>query len=182
MMCPDWNPLVIGIEAGITGEAYSLSAEIGTYWYTHLNQVQTNSYRNAMIAHRAQSYPVIIYSHSFNGLNTENSILFEQLASHGYVVLSIAHSYEAIVSISPDGEIIYADLDYISNLYEYEGEHENELWEEYYDIEDETRKTEIIKQVLGMDEVASQMLRARTEDAIFLLDELVRINEDVVFF
>jgi predicted dienelactone hydrolase len=169
-------------DEGITGEAYSLSAEIGTYWYTHLNLVQTNSFRDVMIAKEDQSYPVIMYSHSFNGLNTENTILFEELASQGYVVLSIAHSYEAIVSISPDGEVIYADLDYIFDLYEYDGELESELWDEFYKIENETRKTEIIQQVLGMDEEASQMLRARTEDAIFLLDELTQINADVVYF
>ena len=107
------KPVSYWDEAGITGRAYSLSAYIGTYWYTHLNQVQTNSYRDVMIAQGEQNYPVIIYSHSYNGLNTENTILFEQMASQGYVVLSIAHSYEAIVSIAPDGEVIYADLDYI---------------------------------------------------------------------
>ena len=125
---------------------------------------------------------MIIYSHSFNGLNTENTILFERLASQGYVVLSIAHSYEAIVSISPDGEVIYADLDYIFDLYDYDGELESALWQEFYATEDISRKTEIIEQVLGMDEEATQMLRARTEDAIFLVDELAAINTGMTIF
>ncbi len=176
------KPVSYWDKTGITGKAYSLSAEIGTFWYTHLNLVKTNSFRDVAIAQDAQSYPVIIYSHSFNGLNTENTILFERLASQGYVVLSIAHSYEAIVSNSPDGEVIYADLDYIFDLYEYDGELESALWQEFYATEDISRKTEIIEQVLGMDEEATQMLRARTEDAIFLLDELAAINTEMTIF
>jgi hypothetical protein len=39
----------------------------------------------------------------------QNTILMEELASHGYVVFSIAHPYESLVTAFPNGDVIYED-------------------------------------------------------------------------
>ena len=41
----------------------------------------------------AQQYPVLIYSHGLMGACNENTALCEDLASHGYVIVGIAHTY-----------------------------------------------------------------------------------------
>ncbi|MBN1264890.1 MAG: hypothetical protein JXA25_05305 [Anaerolineales bacterium] len=64
------KPATYWDQDGFTGKAYSLSAEMGTFWYSHLSDVRTNSYTNAPVSTMEESYPVVIYSHSFVGLNT----------------------------------------------------------------------------------------------------------------
>jgi predicted dienelactone hydrolase len=72
-----------------------------------LTQVRTNSYLNARLAAGVDKYPVILFSVGYGGIGAENTIQMEELASHGYVVFSISHTYEDIASIFPDGKIVY---------------------------------------------------------------------------
>jgi hypothetical protein len=55
------------------------------------------------------TYPVLLFSHGYGGVVMQNTALMEELASHGYVVFSIAHPYESLVSSFPDGSVIYED-------------------------------------------------------------------------
>jgi pimeloyl-ACP methyl ester carboxylesterase len=55
-----------------------------TATFTH---IRTNSYENA--ASVRQSFPMIIYLCSYNGMSFENIHLLQNLASHGYIVASI---------------------------------------------------------------------------------------------
>lgn len=167
-------------EAGITGKAFSQNADMGTFWYSHLSRVKTNSYADPSISSREASYPVIIYSHSFAGLNTENTMLIEDLASHGYIVLSVAHPYEAIVLIYPDGEIVGADLDYIFDLYDAHTETEIRLYKDYENTDDINKKIALVNQILTVDDESTNLLRVRTEDVLFVLDELDHLNTDMV--
>ncbi len=40
-------------------------------------------------------YPVLVFSHGFGSFSSQNSLLMEHLASHGYIVFSIDHPYQA---------------------------------------------------------------------------------------
>ena len=50
-------------------------------------------------------YPTILFSHGWNGFAAQNSAQMVELASHGYVVLGIQHTYGAIVTVFPDGRV-----------------------------------------------------------------------------
>lgn len=52
-----------------------------------LFQLKTNSYKNAEPVKKR--FPLIIYQCAYNGMSYENIPLFEQLASHGFVVACI---------------------------------------------------------------------------------------------
>jgi predicted dienelactone hydrolase len=175
------KPAAYWDQDGFTGKAYSLSAEMGTFWYSHLSDVRTNSYTNAPVSTMEESYPVVIYSHSFVGLNTENTMLFEELASQGYVVFSIGHTYETIVSIYPDGETVGEDYTYIFNLYNSNSEQEIQLYEDFETAGGLSEKREIIRQILTVDDSATNMLRVRTEDVVFVLDEIEKLNNVGLF-
>lgn len=166
-----------------TGKVYSMAAGMGKFWYTHISLVKTNSYSEAPVVSGEAPFPVIIYSPSFYGMNTENTMLLEELASHGYIVFSITHSYETIVSVFPDGEVIPGNLDHISELYDSNADQEEQLYEDYMNTEDIGRKTDLIKQILVVDEVFNQLVKIRMEDAIFVLDEIVKLNkQEGIFF
>jgi len=75
----------------------------GTLLGITLPQVLTNSCRNAPIA--AGSHAVVFLSHGFTGTSTDYTFLAEDLASRGYVVASIDHTYEATAVAFPDGRL-----------------------------------------------------------------------------
>ena len=50
--------------------------------------------------------PVLIFSHGYTGIPSAHTALLEDLASHGYVVLSIIHPYEATAATLADGRIV----------------------------------------------------------------------------
>ncbi len=41
-------------------------------------------------------YPLVVFSHGALGIKTSNTSTFIELASHGYVVCSIDHPYQAL--------------------------------------------------------------------------------------
>jgi dienelactone hydrolase len=69
-----------------------------------LPQVRTNSCQDAPIAGGA--HPVIVFTHGYTGTFTDYTFLFEDLASRGYVVASVDHTYEATAVEFPDGRLV----------------------------------------------------------------------------
>ena len=176
------KPVTYWDKEGLTGKAYSLNADMGTFWYKHLSDIKTNSFAEAPIANKEKNYPIIIYSHSFVGLNTENTILFEELASQGYVVFSIGHTYETIISIFPDGEVVPENYNYIFELYDSNFEQEEQLYQLFYNSKNIAEKQAIIKQILTIDDSSTAMIKTRTKDVIFVLDELEKLNQNGSLF
>ncbi len=180
---PGFNkPVSYWDKKGLTGKAYSLNADMGTFWYKHLSDIKTNSFAEVPISNKGESYPIIIYSHSFVGLNTENTILFEELASQGYIVFSIGHTYETIISIFPDGEVVAENYNYIFELYDSNVEQEEQLYQSFYNSTNATEKQAIIKQILTIDDSSTEMIKVRTEDVVFVLDELEKLNQNGSLF
>ena len=168
--------------AGITGKAYSQNAGMGSFWYSHLTLVATNSIANADISTIRDNYPVVIYSPSFYSLSTDNTMLFEELASNGYIVFSINHTYESIVSLFPDGEAIPGDLSYLSDSYPAHADLEEQYYLDYADTDLLEYKTSLIQKILTVDESTTAMIRIRTQDVVSLIDELFLINDGITQF
>ncbi len=56
-----------------------------------------------------QKFPLIMFNHGYNSYREGNSLLCIELASHGYVVISVAHSYEALCTEFDDGTWLLSD-------------------------------------------------------------------------
>ena len=67
-------------------------------------QVRTNSCQDAMVT--SEKHPVVVFTHGFTGIFTDYTFLFEDLASRGYVVVSVNHTFEATAVEFPDGRLI----------------------------------------------------------------------------
>lgn len=72
--------------------------------------LRTNSSRDVPLSSKEREYPVLIFSHGLGEHYSQNTILMEDLASHGYIVFSIAHLYECKFSSFPDGRFVYIDM------------------------------------------------------------------------
>lgn len=84
----------------------------------HLTLVRTHAYRDAPVAASQSRYPVLIFSHGYLSFGVQNTVLMEELASHGYVVAGISHPYEALVTSYPDGRNVPADDAALAALFE----------------------------------------------------------------
>ena len=71
-------------------------------------EVHTNSCQQAPVMPGA--HPVSGASHGYTGLFTDYTFLFEDLASRGYVVASIAHTFESTAVEMPDGRVLISLL------------------------------------------------------------------------
>lgn len=69
-----------------------------------LPHVTTNSCWNAPVA--GGPHPVVVFTHGYTGTFTDYTFLFEELASRGYVVASVDHTYEATAVEFPDGRLV----------------------------------------------------------------------------
>ncbi|MEM6539141.1 MAG: hypothetical protein AAF668_15605 [Pseudomonadota bacterium] len=76
---------------------------------SHLKLVSTNSYTDAPLLDTRAPLPVVIYSHGFGSFLAQNTALMEHLASHGYAVYSIQHTYDSAPTVFPNGDVLPTD-------------------------------------------------------------------------
>jgi len=74
----------------------------------HLPEVITNSCLDAPMTDGV--HPMVVFSHGYTGTFTDYTFLFEDLASRGYVVASVDHTYEATAVELPDGRFVKSKL------------------------------------------------------------------------
>ncbi|MHA1906021.1 MAG: alpha/beta hydrolase family protein [Candidatus Thorarchaeota archaeon] len=74
---------------------------------SHFPLVKTHSYRDAPLSDAESEFPVLLFSHGYGGFVYQNTILMEELASQGYVIFSISHTYESAATVFPNGDVAY---------------------------------------------------------------------------
>ncbi len=98
---PDSKPAPYLLGAGAVVKPFGLPP-------SHANLV-AHAGLNAALVRSTSPLPVLIFNHGWGEHFAQNSILMEELASHGYIVFSVAHHYEAKFSFRPDGRPILMD-------------------------------------------------------------------------
>jgi len=85
-----------------------LASQIGmpSFFFSHLGLVNTNSYENAAVLKGETPLPVVFFSHGYMSYASQNTVLMESLASHGYLVIAMAHPYDAAPVLFSDGSVI----------------------------------------------------------------------------
>ncbi len=79
--------------------------DLPSFFLDHLALVQIPAYKDSKAAASDQGFPVILFSHGWNGFNAQSSGQALQLASHGYVVVGVQHTYGALVTVFEDGTV-----------------------------------------------------------------------------
>lgn len=74
---------------------------------SHTALVKSNSYKEAPLSTSMDKYPVVVISHGWTGFRNLHTDVAEMLASSGYVVASIDHTYGAAATVFSDGEAVY---------------------------------------------------------------------------
>jgi predicted dienelactone hydrolase len=89
----------------VAGPAIAEYLGLPSFVLDHTSLIRTNSYPGAPVAETEARYPVVIYSHGWNGFRTINTNQMEALASHGYIAVGIDHTYGAMVTVFSDGRV-----------------------------------------------------------------------------
>ncbi|HSL43297.1 MAG TPA: hypothetical protein VK897_07690 [Anaerolineales bacterium] len=97
-----WMP-----RADIFAPAIATYIHMPPFFLDHLALVKTPAYEEAMVAPAEEGYPVILFSHGWNGFNAQNTGQAIELASHGYIVVGVQHPYGAVITVFEDGTIAH---------------------------------------------------------------------------
>ena len=81
------------------------AGKIPAFLPSHLDMIITNTRNDVDCSEKLAKYPVFIFSHGITGSRHLHQILFEHLASEGYVVFAPDHSFDANLTIFPDGKV-----------------------------------------------------------------------------
>ena len=131
-----------------------------------LGAIATNSIVNAPVARTQSNYPVLLFSHGFASLPEFNTINAEELASQGYVVVTINHTYESSFSVFPDGRVITTSQFFNSVIKE-------QLESLNKNLNKNSKENLYNSETL---EIFKQSVEVRAKDAQFVLDKLEEIN------
>jgi dienelactone hydrolase len=114
----------------------------------HLPEVITNSCMDAPMTEGP--HPVVVFTHGYTGTFTDDTFIFEDLASRGYVVASVDHTFEATAVEFPDGRFVKSRL----------GSHFGGTWQ-------------------GDEETLSFALSVRLQDLKFVVTQLKQLNNQL---
>ena len=100
------------------------------------------------------TYPLLVFSHGAYGIKESNASTFTELASHGYVVVSIDHPYHSFYTRSEDGSVTMINKDYYDEI-------TNSNKEGIY------TKEELYK-------IIQKWMKLRTDDTNFVIDTILK--------
>ena len=78
---------------------------IGVLLDRNFASIQTHSFADAPLASAPSSYPVLIMEPGMGPIPTDYTVMAENLASQGYVVVGINPTYTPFIIVFPDGRI-----------------------------------------------------------------------------
>ncbi|MFD9030903.1 alpha/beta hydrolase family protein [Streptomyces sp. NPDC059567] len=107
-MTPTESELLLK-EGGITGVPLDV-----------LSRTRTNAFADARPAGPSCGLPLVVLSPGFTKPRTTLTALAEDLASHGYIVAAIDHTYESVATTFPDGRVTTCTASEVT--------HDEEFW------------------------------------------------------
>ncbi len=138
------------------------------YLTRYLAKVKTHSVAGAPLEPSVQHPKVLIYNHGMISFASENTLLMEHLASHGYVVMAIQHLEQAAefraLNATVTEETRKRDADIMNRL-------RGELTRQ--------QRAEITREWLQAAETTPQVVAGRTTDSVHVLDHLDEILASV---
>ena len=81
------------------------AGKIPSFFPQHLEYITTNSHKNVPFIGNDSLAPILIFSHGITGSRHLHQAMFEYLASRGFIVFAPDHSFDANLTIFPDGHI-----------------------------------------------------------------------------
>lgn len=75
------------------------------FFLDHLRLAQSGALINAEPLYADAPYPVLLFSHGYGGFRAQNTNQALELASRGFIVVGVEHTYAAVVTVFPEGRV-----------------------------------------------------------------------------
>lgn len=86
-------------------QSFSTSLKLPNFVLDYWKYNRTNSYENVEILPSTSPYPLVLLSHGMGTSKVLHASQAENLASHGFIVVTIDHTYSTFATIFPDGRV-----------------------------------------------------------------------------
>jgi predicted dienelactone hydrolase len=153
---------------------------------THLADLVTHSLPDVPVAGQDTARPVILFNHGWGEHAVQNTVLMEELASHGYMVFSLAHHYEAKYWAYPDGRLEYLSLasSRFQEIMKEQG-HPDALGtlEAMFEVRTVAAQESLFRHTVKLlPTLLGESPRHWAEDIVFIIDELDSLNRSPGLF
>lgn len=161
---PQFRPIAITGDLPIETVSYTLTDYSRKEAYSDKEESRKLTIQFWYPENADDTYPLLVFSHGAFGFRGSNLSTFENLASNGYVVCSIDHTYHAFFTKQTDGRLIIADMEFVNNS----------VAATNGDFDEETTY-----------EISQEWLNLRKADVNFVLEDILvkagDTNEDEVY-
>ncbi len=97
--------------AEIVAPAVANWINLPSFFLDHLALSRSPALQDARVYPASDRYPIVLFSHGYGGFRAQNTNQAIYLASHGFIVAAVEHTYGAVVTVFPDGEVAYHNPD-----------------------------------------------------------------------
>jgi len=148
-----------------------------------LSSVETYSYRDADILRSTEPFPILLFSHAYWAGMTQSTVLMEELASYGYIVVSIGHAYETSHFPREDGSIKAFDpRNEEFRLRGLERKNTLDIQRRISETEDRQELETLLRELSKLRPKTIESLHIWADDISFVIDKLEEMNRGSGFF
>jgi predicted dienelactone hydrolase len=141
--------------------------------------VDTHAFSGARADRSGAPYPVILYHHGYGGFTTVHSALLEELASQGYVVVSVGHAYESALLLTPGGGVMPFAAEnpaYRARLEEATGDEQEAIKDAIVRASTGEEQGRLYGELLAASPLHQESTEIWEADGAFVLDLLTRLH------
>ena len=181
-----WYPAIpIGNETAIyhSKEVARASAEflgLPIFFNSYAPLVKTNSHKNASAVSK-RKFPILLYNHGYSGFTSVYQSVFEDLASHGYIVVSIAHENESSLLITESGEVIANNPEnefYKKRAVELNGPEINKLQDVILNSDDIKENRNAYLELIKLSPLHNESTRLWATDTKLVIEKLKELHKN----
>lgn len=158
------------IHGAITAEDANAPGGPPSIIFSHLRHIRTHAHRDADPSPDGP-FPVLVFSTGFLSSADNAQVLAQEMASRGWIVLSMTHPYESESVQHEDGRIVPFTRQHAQDFVEHV-EQTAPLWAEFWSTEDIERRRAVAHSILDVDSFMDRQVRIRSADIRATIDAL----------
>jgi len=146
-------------------------------FFDSLKTYSTFSYENIPISKKQGKFPIIFFSPGYYfGLDDYYTALMENLASHGYIMVSITHPYDQVITNTAEGKVLPIKKYRVTKAY-LQWKKVEFLHKKNPDTTSNRQVNRILKAYLRGMKIFRKSVNIWVKDVQFMMDTLQKIND-----
>ncbi|MBK1810797.1 hypothetical protein JHL18_09125 [Clostridium sp. YIM B02505] len=142
--------------------------------------IKTHCFTDVKISSKQKNYPVIFFNHGYFSYSSQNTVLCSDLASCGYIVVSLGHPYESSAVRYKDGKVIEANKELFNEFKKTMSKDNKEKFKNllknvYSDAEVVSASEAFYENFKGT--TVWNNIKIWADDTRFVADELYKLND-----